>query len=180
MFCPECRAEARPADCGTCYVCEACRMHYLYSPESFGGPAYYLYPLDDAGAHGCVCDMDVDTPQGDRLEGGDMSEVHAYKWLVEHPHGDGTPSTEAVTLLCEECFRNAWARQSGTPDWQQLRNSVIREQLRPAVADAEVQGRNWQDLAHRGVDYDQALDGFCLHLEQQLGVERGPWGELRR
>ncbi len=97
MFCPECRAEARPADCGTCYVCEACRMHYLYSPESFGGPAYYLYPLDDAGAHGCVCDMDVDTPQGDRLEGGDMSEVHAYKWLVEHPHGDGTPSTENRT-----------------------------------------------------------------------------------
>lgn len=109
-----------------------------------------------------------------------MDTVHAYKFVVRQLRRDGTPSGESVRLLCEECFRNEWTfRETGVRDWQLLRDRVIRTELRRDVKIAYVAGRDWQDLAHRGVDYDEALDGFCPHLEAQLGVERGPRGEFR-
>jgi hypothetical protein len=69
-------------------------MHYLYSPEAFSGPAYYLYPLDDAGTHGCVCDMDVDTPRLNIQDWAWRDQVVVYEAIDELYHA-GFPIKQA-------------------------------------------------------------------------------------
>jgi hypothetical protein len=95
--------------------------------------------------------------------------MRAYRQIVTIEHHDGTPDTEQVNLLCEECFRNEWTREeTGIADWQQLRDSVIRNELRPALMDAEIEGDNLAQLWNRAVAYDQVEGNACEHLQNAL------------
>lgn len=93
--------------------------------------------------------------------------MKAYKLINTIEHHDGTPDTEVVNLYCEECFRNEWTRQeTGVADWQQLRDRVIREELRPALLDAEVVARTRGELWKRATDYTQVIGTVCEHLAE--------------